>query len=127
LLSGSLDDGTSGMGVLRAQGGVTIAQDPADALYPGMPASAVAHDVADHVVPLRDMAGLISNLIETPLTDEFHPPGGAGEDTAPDSGPGARRDRSDFRAGSTRPSSSVMRPVAPRPPGSRRSSGAANG
>jgi two-component system chemotaxis response regulator CheB len=64
VLSGSLDDGTDGLRVVRRRGGATVAQDPEDALHPSMPASAVANDAADHVVPLADMASLLCDLVE---------------------------------------------------------------
>jgi two-component system chemotaxis response regulator CheB len=67
VLSGSLDDGTAGLRMILARGGTTIAQDPADALYDGMPRSAVAHDAAQHVVPIREMGDLLCRLIDEPL------------------------------------------------------------
>src|SRR3954470_4035795 len=39
VLSGTLDDGTSGMITVRDSGGRTIVQDPDEADFPGMPAS----------------------------------------------------------------------------------------
>ena len=37
ILSGALDDGTSGVAAIKAAGGITIAQDPDEAASPGMP------------------------------------------------------------------------------------------
>ena len=55
LLTGANGDGTAGLGRIRAEGGVTLVQDPATAVSPRMPASAIAAGVADHVVPLGDL------------------------------------------------------------------------
>jgi two-component system chemotaxis response regulator CheB len=62
VLSGVLDDGTAGLAAIAAQGGVTVVQDPADALYPGMPSSAIEHVRVDHVVPAAEIAALLVRL-----------------------------------------------------------------
>lgn len=62
VLSGVLDDGTAGMNAISARAGVTVVQDPEDALYPGMPRSAIEHVSVDHVVPISDMAQLLVKL-----------------------------------------------------------------
>ena len=66
VLSGNLDDGTTGLAEIKRQGGVAIVQEVEDALYPGMPASALQEvpDV-DYVVPASAMAGLITELAGT--------------------------------------------------------------
>jgi two-component system chemotaxis response regulator CheB len=45
VLSGTRDDGTVGLRAIRARGGIAIVQDPDEALFPGMPQSAVADDL----------------------------------------------------------------------------------
>jgi two-component system, chemotaxis family, protein-glutamate methylesterase/glutaminase len=41
VLSGSRDDGAAGLATIAAHGGAALVQDPRDALYPSMPASAL--------------------------------------------------------------------------------------
>jgi len=81
ILTGSLDDGTAGAAAIKEAGGITVAQDPAEAFAPGMPRSAINAGLIDHVVPLRDIPLLLSALV-----DEEAPP----MDAAPD-GPHLRQ------------------------------------
>ncbi|HEX6457767.1 MAG TPA: chemotaxis protein CheB [Thermoleophilaceae bacterium] len=67
VLSGTLDDGAAGLWMLRERGGATIAQDPADALYGGMPQSAINNGAATHVARIAEIPDLICNLIDTPV------------------------------------------------------------
>jgi len=66
VLTGSLDDGTSGLDVIKRLGGTAVVQDPADALYPSMPQSAIDHVAVDRVVRLADMAPLLVDLTRRP-------------------------------------------------------------
>jgi two-component system chemotaxis response regulator CheB len=59
VLSGGLDDGTSGLAIIKARGGIAIAQHPDDAEVVSMPLSAIRNVVVDHVVPVADMAPLL--------------------------------------------------------------------
>src|SRR5436305_9170801 len=67
VLSGSLDDGTAGLRLVKRSGGATVAQDPDDALYRGMPESAVANGAADYVVPLAGMPDVLGGLVDAPI------------------------------------------------------------
>ncbi|HEY0016760.1 MAG TPA: chemotaxis protein CheB [Longimicrobium sp.] len=59
VLTGNLDDGTAGLMAVRSAGGLAIIQDPDDALYAGMPSSALRHVQADHVAPLSEIPTLL--------------------------------------------------------------------
>ena len=63
ILTGNLDDGTAGLDAIKRLGGKAVVQDPADAMFPSMPLSAIQHVAVDHVVPLADMAALLVGLI----------------------------------------------------------------
>ena len=67
ILTGMLDDGTAGLMVVRASGGKAIVQDPATALYPGMPRSALDHVPNTQVAPLPEIAALLLQLIRVRL------------------------------------------------------------
>ena len=56
ILSGTGTDGTVGLRAIKAESGLTIAQDPQSAKYQGMPRSAIAAGVADLVQPADQMS-----------------------------------------------------------------------
>jgi two-component system chemotaxis response regulator CheB len=63
VLSGALDDGSAGTVSLSEAGGTVIVQDPADALVPGMPASAIAANPPDYTLPLAEIGGVLERLV----------------------------------------------------------------
>jgi two-component system chemotaxis response regulator CheB len=67
VLTGALDDGTAGLQAIKAMGGTTVVQDPADAEEPSMPASALRHAQVDHCLPLERMPGLLAELALAPV------------------------------------------------------------
>jgi two-component system chemotaxis response regulator CheB len=67
VLTGNLDDGTSGLAAIRRRGGLTLVQDPDDALFPSMPRSAIDHVQVDQIVPIRGMWPVLEALIKTPI------------------------------------------------------------
>jgi two-component system chemotaxis response regulator CheB len=63
ILTGSLDDGSTGLWTIKQLGGVAIVQDPDDALVPSMPRSALETvNNVDYVVPLGGIAPLLTRL-----------------------------------------------------------------
>ncbi|HEX8631267.1 MAG TPA: chemotaxis protein CheB [Catenuloplanes sp.] len=66
VLSGSRDDGAAGLTSIAAHGGVTMVQEPADALYPSMPLAALDQIRADHVLPAAKLAGVLGEISRVP-------------------------------------------------------------
>ncbi|WP_326535275.1 chemotaxis protein CheB [Pseudorhodoferax sp.] len=62
VLTGGNQDGAEGLAAVRAAGGLTAVQDPADAQMPLMPECALATGPADFVLPLRDFVALLRTL-----------------------------------------------------------------
>jgi two-component system, chemotaxis family, protein-glutamate methylesterase/glutaminase len=63
ILSGLLNDGTSGLWSVKRMGGLGIIQTPQDAEYPSMPVNALEYVQADYTVPAADMGSLLSNVL----------------------------------------------------------------
>jgi two-component system chemotaxis response regulator CheB len=80
VLSGTRDDGSAGLAMIKANGGATIVQDPQDAMYSDMPASAIANVSVDAIVP----AALVGSTIAAMVKGEDPPPRARGEDLGPD-------------------------------------------
>jgi two-component system chemotaxis response regulator CheB len=72
VLTGHLDDGAAGLWAIKQLGGVTIVQDPYDALVPSMPQSALDSVSVDHVVPLSQIPSLLVQLTARPARDDLH-------------------------------------------------------
>ncbi len=79
VLTGTRDDGSAGLAVIKASGGATIVQDPKEAMYPGMPASAIANVAVDAIVPSELVASTIAAMVK----GEDPPPGAASDDPDP--------------------------------------------
>src|SRR5277367_361666 len=63
VLSGAGSDGSVGIKEVKEAGGIFLVQDPDDAQYGSMPRSAIATGVADFVLPLREIAARLPELI----------------------------------------------------------------
>jgi two-component system chemotaxis response regulator CheB len=70
ILSGVLDDGTAGMVAVQMRNGICVVQDPLDAVYTGMPQSAIDNVKIDHIVALAQMGDLLVRLVENPVPDK---------------------------------------------------------
>lgn len=62
ILTGMLDDGTSGLMVVRAHGGAAVVQNPRTAMFPAMPQNALNRVPDAHVVDLEHMQELLEGL-----------------------------------------------------------------
>ena len=60
ILSGTGADGSLGLKAVKQRGGLVIAQDPDEAVYPGMPRSALEVVAVDHTLPVVAIAVLFS-------------------------------------------------------------------
>lgn len=69
VLSGALDDGAVGLSSVVERGGLAVVQDPAEALYPGMPENALARVATEHVYPVEVLGKVLDKLVRTPVDD----------------------------------------------------------
>jgi len=67
VLSGNLDDGSAGLSAVARHGGLTVVQDPGEALFPGMPRNALAAVPHALTVPLAEIAPTVLRLAGTPV------------------------------------------------------------
>jgi two-component system CheB/CheR fusion protein len=65
ILTGAGADGATGIKAVKDAGGVILVQDPREAEYASMPSSAIATGAADFVLPVRDMAGRLFELLRS--------------------------------------------------------------
>ncbi len=63
VLSGALDDGTAGLVAIKARGGLTIVQRPDEAAYRGMPDSALANVLVDHMLPAATIGRHLERIL----------------------------------------------------------------
>jgi two-component system, chemotaxis family, protein-glutamate methylesterase/glutaminase len=59
VVSGGLDDGTAGLGAVKQAGGLTLVQDPEEAVARGMPSHAIKHVAVDRIVRAHEIAPAI--------------------------------------------------------------------
>jgi two-component system CheB/CheR fusion protein len=67
ILSGTATDGTLGAEAIKAEGGITFAQDEKSAKYGGMPQSAIAAGCVDFVLSPKMIASELERIAKHPL------------------------------------------------------------
>ncbi len=75
VLTGLLNDGTSGMWTIKRLGGIGIVQQPDEAMYASMPESVLEYVEVDHVLPLAAIALMLDQLTKetVPASASQHP------------------------------------------------------
>jgi two-component system, chemotaxis family, protein-glutamate methylesterase/glutaminase len=74
ILTGLLDDGTSGMGSIKKCGGITIVQEPAEAEFDAMPMSVIRNVEVDYRVPVSDIAYILQDLASKAMPKKSNVP-----------------------------------------------------
>jgi two-component system chemotaxis response regulator CheB len=64
ILSGNLSDGVAGLQAVQRAGGVALVQDPSEALFPDLPANAIASVRIDRVLPAAEIAEELKRLTQ---------------------------------------------------------------
>jgi two-component system, chemotaxis family, protein-glutamate methylesterase/glutaminase len=67
ILTGASNDGTQGLLRIKSRGGVAVVQEPTTAECPTMPKAAMAAVAVDWIVPLGEIAPLITKLCQRAL------------------------------------------------------------
>jgi two-component system chemotaxis response regulator CheB len=67
ILTGRGEDGTAGLQAVKQCGGITVVQDPREAIAPGMPRSASTYVDVDHCVGIEQLAQLLHSLVSVPV------------------------------------------------------------
>jgi len=70
ILSGMLEDGTSGMWAIKRSGGICIVQDPSDAQFPDMPRSVLNKIAVNHQASVDNIPAIIGVILNQPLPPE---------------------------------------------------------
>ena len=79
ILTGAGSDGAVGVKAVKEGGGLILVQDPNEAEYPSMPRSAIASGVADFILPVRDIAAYLPELVRKKLQLQAEDLGEKGE------------------------------------------------
>ena len=76
VLTGALDDGTSGMWMISRKGGKVIVQDPEEAAYPEMALNVMQYVKADYCLPIAEIGGILTRLVLEEVTESKAMPEG---------------------------------------------------
>jgi two-component system chemotaxis response regulator CheB len=74
ILTGALDDGVAGLAAIKRCGGLAVVQDPDDAEFPELPASAIASVDVDRRATLEELPNLFVEMASRPLMESAPPP-----------------------------------------------------
>src|SRR5207249_11479523 len=66
VLSGELDDGTSGLWSIKRLGGIAIVQQPNQARFESMPRSALEYVEVGHNLPSTEIGALLGGFVNQP-------------------------------------------------------------
>lgn len=74
ILTGMLDDGTSGMSAIKRCGGICIVQEPEEAEFSDMPTSVLNHVEVDYRVPISDIGYILDDMSTKPAHPDAQVP-----------------------------------------------------
>jgi two-component system CheB/CheR fusion protein len=63
VLTGAGSDDAIGVKAIKEAGGIILVQDPEEAEYPSMPRAAIATEAADFILPIRQLAERLTQLV----------------------------------------------------------------
>jgi two-component system CheB/CheR fusion protein len=81
VLSGNASDGTEGLRAIKAEDGITFAQDPKSAKFGGMPRSAINAGVVDYCLDIPELAAELVRLSRHPYLAARHAQASVADDT----------------------------------------------
>jgi two-component system, chemotaxis family, CheB/CheR fusion protein len=84
VLSGTLSDGSQGLKIIKAEGGLTIAQDPDTAEFEDMPCNAIATQDVDYILPPQKIGELILKYVRQEVLEGYRR--GSDEVSIPEAG-----------------------------------------
>ncbi len=74
ILTGLLDDGTSGMLAIKRCGGISMVQEPAEAQFSDMPTNVLNRVEVDYRVPVADIGYILDDMNSKPVKEQTQVP-----------------------------------------------------